>query len=170
MRDTAYTDTYMPCGATSRGAVLDDSTEFIRVPAKERAYKVGDIVRYRRGVHLSDTPPRASPSRRTRRWMSQAGCERWVLNATRRHSARMTSALTCLRDLTAEDLEGLGVAAIGHRRQLLVAIARLRDDAASLQAIRSTDDHSGVDICGRTAADHGAVLRHRGLNAALHRT
>jgi class 3 adenylate cyclase/tetratricopeptide (TPR) repeat protein len=42
--------------------------------------------------------------------------------------------------LTADDLEGLGVATIGHRRQLLVAIARLRDDAASLQAARSTDD------------------------------
>jgi class 3 adenylate cyclase/tetratricopeptide (TPR) repeat protein len=31
-----------------------------------------------------------------------------------------------LRDLTAEDLEGLGVVAIGHRRRLLVAIAALR--------------------------------------------
>ena len=29
--------------------------------------------------------------------------------------------------LTAEDLEGLGVAAIGHRRRLLVAIAKLQD-------------------------------------------
>ena len=42
-----------------------------------------------------------------------------------------------LRHLTAEDLEGLGVAAIGHRRRLLVAIAKLRDDAASLHAVRS---------------------------------
>jgi class 3 adenylate cyclase/predicted ATPase len=46
-----------------------------------------------------------------------------------------------LLDLTAEDLEGIGVASIGHRRQLLVAIARLREDAASLQAIRSIGDH-----------------------------
>jgi class 3 adenylate cyclase len=44
-----------------------------------------------------------------------------------------------LCDLTAEDLEGLGVAAIGHRRRLLVAIAKLRDGAP--QAIRPTDDH-----------------------------
>jgi class 3 adenylate cyclase/predicted ATPase len=43
-----------------------------------------------------------------------------------------------LRDLTAEDLEGLGVATIGHRRQLLVAIAKLRDGAP--QAVRPTDD------------------------------
>src|ERR1700733_3225966 len=32
--------------------------------------------------------------------------------------------------LTAEDLEGIGVAAIGHRRRLLVAIAKLREDSA----------------------------------------
>jgi class 3 adenylate cyclase len=44
--------------------------------------------------------------------------------------------------LTAEDLEGLGVAAIGHRRRLLVAIAKLRDDAAPLQTPKPTDDHS----------------------------
>jgi class 3 adenylate cyclase/tetratricopeptide (TPR) repeat protein len=44
-----------------------------------------------------------------------------------------------LRDLTAEDLEGLGVAAIGHRRRLLVAIAKLRDGAP--EAVRSTVDH-----------------------------
>jgi class 3 adenylate cyclase len=42
--------------------------------------------------------------------------------------------------LTAEDLEGLGVAAIGHRRRLLAAIAKLRDGAASLQPVRSTTD------------------------------
>ena len=44
--------------------------------------------------------------------------------------------------ITAEDLEGLGVAAIGHRRRLLVAIAKLRDDAAPLRTARPTDDHS----------------------------
>jgi SAM domain (Sterile alpha motif) len=33
-----------------------------------------------------------------------------------------------LRHLTAEDLEGLGVTAIGHRRRLLVAIAGLRPE------------------------------------------
>jgi hypothetical protein len=43
-----------------------------------------------------------------------------------------------LRDLAAEDVEGLGVATIGHRRQLLVAIAKLRDGAP--QAVRPTDD------------------------------
>src|ERR1700730_10111521 len=47
--------------------------------------------------------------------------------------------------LTAEDLEGLGVAAIGDRRRLLVAIAKLRDDAASLQSVRSTTDDQRPD-------------------------
>jgi class 3 adenylate cyclase/tetratricopeptide (TPR) repeat protein len=36
-----------------------------------------------------------------------------------------------LRHLTADDLKELGVAAVGHRRQLLVAIAELRDRAPS---------------------------------------
>ena len=46
-----------------------------------------------------------------------------------------------LRDLTVEDLEGLGVAAIGHRRRLLVAIAKLRDDGASPQGVKSAGEH-----------------------------
>ncbi len=45
-----------------------------------------------------------------------------------------------LRHLTAEDLEGLGVAAIGHRRRLLVAIAKLRDDPAPIHATRQTSE------------------------------
>src|SRR3954469_12949809 len=36
-----------------------------------------------------------------------------------------------LRHLTADDLKELGVAAVGHRRQLLVAIAELRDGATT---------------------------------------
>ncbi|MBR1172310.1 SAM domain-containing protein, partial [Bradyrhizobium liaoningense] len=36
-----------------------------------------------------------------------------------------------LMDLTAEDLIGIGVASIGHRRKLLAAIAALRDGSIS---------------------------------------
>ncbi|HZU87617.1 MAG TPA: SAM domain-containing protein [Stellaceae bacterium] len=36
-----------------------------------------------------------------------------------------------LPELTAEDLTGLGVASIGHRRKLLAAIAALRDAPAA---------------------------------------
>jgi class 3 adenylate cyclase len=50
--------------------------------------------------------------------------------------------------LTAEDLEGLGVAAIGHRRRLLVAIAKLREDVASPQTTRPTDDHPASTSAG----------------------
>ena len=54
-----------------------------------------------------------------------------------------------VRHLTAEDLEGLGVTAIGHRRRLLVAIAKLRDDdAASPQAVSSTTDHRASTSAG----------------------
>ncbi len=68
--------------------------------------------------------------------------------------------------LTAEDLEGLGVTAIGHRRRLLVAIAKLQDsDAAPSAPMRATDDdrasiHAGerrqltvmfCDLVGSTA-------------------
>ena len=56
------------------------------------------------------------------------GCERSVLNDTRRHSARMTSTPKLLPDLTADDLKDLGITSIGHRRQLLEAIAALRPE------------------------------------------
>ena len=46
-----------------------------------------------------------------------------------------------LGHLTADDLKELGVAAVGHRRQLLVAIAKLRDDNdAPPPAVSTTDD------------------------------
>ena len=41
-----------------------------------------------------------------------------------------------LRHLTADDLKELGIAAVGHRRQLLVAIAALRDGARRRQSGR----------------------------------
>jgi hypothetical protein len=59
-----------------------------------------------------------------------------------------------LHHLTAEDLQELGVAAVGHRRRLLVAIARLRDDAASVQPARASDDHP-ASMPAHDAASHG---------------
>ena len=46
-----------------------------------------------------------------------------------------------LRHLTADDLKELGVIAVGHRRQLLVAIAKLQDDSAPLQAAEPSGNH-----------------------------
>ena len=51
--------------------------------------------------------------------------------------------------LTAEDLEGLGVTAIGHRRRLLVAIAKLQDSDATPSAPTSaTDDDRASTSAG----------------------
>ena len=66
-------------------------------------------------------------------WLRNLGLERYEA-AFRENDV----SSDVLRDLTAEDLEGLGVATIGHRRQLLVAIAKLRDGAP--QAVRPADD------------------------------
>ncbi len=70
-------------------------------------------------------------------WLRALGLERYEA-AFRENDV----SAEILRDLTAEDLEGLGVVSIGHRRQLLVAIAKLRDDVGSLQPVKPTiDDH-----------------------------
>ena len=66
-------------------------------------------------------------------WLRNLGLERYE-TAFREND--VSAEVLC--DLTAEDLEGLGVATIGHRRRLLVAIAQLRDGAP--QAVRPTDD------------------------------
>jgi class 3 adenylate cyclase len=53
-----------------------------------------------------------------------------------------------LPTLTADDLKDLGVTSLGHRRRLLQAIAKLRDDAASPQAVSSTSDHGASTSAG----------------------
>jgi SAM domain (Sterile alpha motif) len=47
-----------------------------------------------------------------------------------------------LRHLTAEDLEGLGVTAIGHRRRLLVAIAKLNEQSTTETVSRRAKQRS----------------------------
>ena len=77
-------------------------------------------------------------------WLQALGLEKY--QAAFRENGVSTEDL---RHLTAEDLEGLGVTAIGHRRRLLVAIAKLRDDdAAAPQAISSTADHRASTSAG----------------------
>ena len=55
-------------------------------------------------------------------WLRDLGLERYEA-AFREND--VSAEVLC--HLTAEDLEGLGVAAIGHRRRLLVAIAKLNE-------------------------------------------
>src|ERR1700733_10985337 len=57
-------------------------------------------------------------------WLRHLGLEHY--EAAFRENAVSAEVL---RHLTADDLKELGVAAVGHRRQLLVAIAELRDGA-----------------------------------------
>src|ERR1700722_18635401 len=76
-------------------------------------------------------------------WLRVLGLERYEA-AFRENEVRAED----LCHLTAEDLEGLGDTAIGHRRRLLVAIANLREDAGSPQAVRLTDDHPASASAG----------------------
>jgi len=68
-------------------------------------------------------------------WLRDLGLERYEA-AFRENDV----SAEVLFHLTAEDLKELGVAAVGHRRQLLVAIAKLRDEAASGQVVKSSGD------------------------------
>ena len=67
-------------------------------------------------------------------WLRSLGLERYEV-AFRENDVGAGE----LGHLTAEDLKELGVAVVGHRRRLLVAIAKLRDCAP--EAVRPTDDH-----------------------------
>jgi hypothetical protein len=86
-------------------------------------------------------------------WLRSLDLERYE-TAFRENEVRAED----LRHLTAEDLEELGVAAVGHRRRLLVAIAKLRDeDAASPQTVRPTDNHSAATYAGERRQLTGCV-------------
>ena len=61
-------------------------------------------------------------------WLRNLGLERYVSVFQEND---VNADVLC--HLTAEDLKELGVATVGHRRQLLRAVAELRDDAATLQ-------------------------------------
>ncbi len=61
-------------------------------------------------------------------WLRQLGLERYEA-AFRENDV----SAAILSDLTAEDLKELGVVSVGHRRQLLEAIATLRTNAPSGQ-------------------------------------
>jgi class 3 adenylate cyclase len=67
-----------------------------------------------------------------RRWLAEQGLEQYA-------EAFAENAIDgeTLRALTAEDLKELGVAALGHRKKLLQAIARLRDEPTTAAATPS---------------------------------
>jgi class 3 adenylate cyclase len=68
-------------------------------------------------------------------WLRSLGLDRY--EAAFRENGVSSEVLGLL---TADDLKELGVVAVGHRRLLLAAIAKLQDDAAPPQAVKPTDD------------------------------
>ena len=82
---------------------------------------------------------------------------------------------TVLPSLTAENLKELGVAALGHRRKLLDAIAALRNDASVNSRRGSTRSTIGCNSDFRTrrgsrwraSTYHGDVLRSCGFDQHL---
>ncbi|MFL5288517.1 MAG: AAA family ATPase [Rhodopila sp.] len=46
-----------------------------------------------------------------------------------------------LPNLTADDLKDIGIASVGHRRQLLIAIAKLQNEGVCSQAAKPSGDH-----------------------------
>src|ERR1700730_3708765 len=64
-----------------------------------------------------------------------------------------------LPDLTADDLIGLGVTAIGHRRKLLAAIVALKSEAASTLAADASDESSPKRALVSTARSSDAERR-----------
>jgi hypothetical protein len=74
-----------------------------------------------------------------------------------------------LPELTADDLKELGVAAIGHRRLLLKAIADLATGAgrAGAEDVPASSRANTIAEAGRRPAD-GDVLRSGRLDAAVH--
>ncbi len=88
-------------------------------------------------------------------WLRALGLERY--EATFRENGVRAEVLC---HLTAEDLKELGVAAVGHRRELLVAIAKLNEQ-------RTTDTASPVVAPAPPLRDRSAKTRFRRVaNAA----
>ena len=91
-------------------------------------------------------------------WLRQLGLERYEAAFRENH---VSAAV--LPSLTAEDLKEIGVTPVGHRRQLLEAIAVLRGDA---MAEGDQSQVSRSDIVGSSTNDRssGAIAERRQLS------
>src|SRR3954447_20870380 len=88
-------------------------------------------------------------------WLRMLGLERY--DAAFRENG-VSAEVLCL--LTAEDLRELGVAAVGHRRQLLAAIAKLNEQQTTdtvYPVVESATAASGP--LGGDAVSHGGERR-----------
>ena len=84
-------------------------------------------------------------------WLRALGLERY--EATFREN---DVSAAVLHSLTGEDLKELGVTSVGHRRQLLEAIAALRTEAVPLGGLAS-----GLPVIGTSANDRIASTGER---------
>ena len=102
-------------------------------------------------------------------WLRALGLERYEA-AFREND--VSAEVLC--HLTAEDLKELGVATVGHRRELLVAIAKLNEqrttETASPVVEPATSFGAAPRRCGfarwRTSPAHRDVLRPGGFDGA----
>src|SRR6516162_1023068 len=128
-------------------------------------------------VHQASPEARSARQRKTPmdigRWLQSLGLERYVQAFDENHIDAEV-----LASLTADDLIGLGVTSVGHRRKLLDAIAALRTDvgpapeptAAALAAERRQLTVMFCDLVGSTALAARIDLEDlREVIAAYHR-
>ena len=88
-------------------------------------------------------------------WLRDLGLQRYEASF-RENDVRAED----LCHLTAEDLDGLGVAAVGHRRRLLVAIAKLNEQAGSDAVTPRVAPAAGASISvGEDAVPHAGERR-----------
>ncbi len=112
--------------------VIDDGQISFRllhdqVTSKARDPRASRLVRGR-GPHHNRTG-RAAMSTNVADWLQGLGLQQYAAAF-----AENDIDGDVLPELTADDLSGLGVASIGHRRRLLAAIAALREDARQAAA------------------------------------
>src|SRR5947209_18418608 len=86
-------------------------------------------------------------------WLKSLGLEQY--EAAFRENA-VTAAL--LPNLTADDLKDLGMTLVGHRRQLLLAIAKFQNTGSSSQAVGPSGNHSMLSVAD-DAVSHGGERR-----------
>jgi len=88
-----------------------------------------------------------------REWLKSLGLEQYEAAF---HKNDLSEEDLC--HLTAEDLHDLGIISVGHRRLLLVAIAKLQNRSVSSQTIRPSGEHA-ASTSAEDAVAHGGQRR-----------
>ena len=91
-------------------------------------------------------------------WLRQLGLERYEA-AFRENDVNQKLSAAILPDLTSEDLKELGIVSVGHRRQLLEAIAKLHPDSKTVD-----DKISPLPQSQAIGPSHGSAAERRQLS------